>query len=54
MDNTREGETKDMRGHNRKLSKGRCLHNMKLSFSQINVDTWNELREEVREAECVH
>lgn len=41
-----------MRGHKRILRKERCLNNVKISFPQRNLDTWNELKEEVITVKC--
>ena len=44
----------ELRGHSRKLSKGRCLSDKKkYSFPYRSVDVWNGLEEVVVEAKCV-
>lgn len=49
----REGENREIMGHNRKLREGRCQNN-KFTFPPKNVDTWNGLKDEVVTANCVH
>ncbi len=40
--------TRHLRGHSRKLRKGRCLNNTKkYSFPHRSVDVWNGLKEEM-------
>ena len=50
-----EEETRQMRGHSRKIKNSRCLKDTrKYSFSHRIVDTWNGLKEEVVEATSIH
>ena len=43
-----EEETRQMRGHSRKIRKSQCLKDTKkYSFPHRIVDTWNGLKEEV-------
>ena len=50
-----EEETRQMRGHSRKIRKSRCLKDTKkYSFPHRIVDTWNGLKEEVVTATNIH
>ena len=52
---TREREARYLRGHKKKLAKGRCLKNTKkYSFPQRTIDIWNGLSEETVTVACVH
>ncbi len=47
-------ETRHLRGHSKKLRRGRCLNNTKKhSFPHRSVDIWNGLKKEVIEAKDV-
>ena len=44
-----------MRGHEKKLRKGRCLKNTKkFGFPHRSIDTWNGLNEQIVMATSVH
>ena len=50
-----EEETRQMRGHSRKINKSRCFKDTrKYSFPHRIVDTWNGLKEEVVAATNIH
>ena len=50
-----EEETRQMRGHSRKIKKSQCLKDTrKYSFPHRIVDIWNGLKEEVFEATSIH
>ena len=50
-----EREAGYLRGHMKKLRKGRCLNNTKkYSFPHRNIDTWNGLDEKVVRAGSIH
>ena len=44
-----EREAGYLRGHEKKLRKGRCLkkHTKKFSFPHRSIDTWNGLKEQI-------
>ena len=50
-----EEESRQMRGHSRKIKKSRCLKDTrKYSFPHRIVDSWNGLKEEIVEATIIH